>query len=761
MPRSGARAPLLIAQPICSGAPNTPETQRNAEQMAASDIEVPEVPQQPSVGLILTAIEQIRSALGASCAILGVRDTAGLRYVACAGTVPAGVAEFQLDSEFTRECMDTGGVTLCEDAREDVRIRPEVADLLHVRSAIAVPVHLRNSILGVIELFSSMPSVFHGAHVTALQEIGELLAPVLASESMRGLNGSSDEPPASFARAPFRGISAGPTVVNEGEAEEIAEPTGTLKDHDEGMLDREPEPVPVELSEFVAPSLPKREFAFAPREFLLRTTLGRTLILGAATAGLVAILYLATHAGPIATRPVGSNGASAPVVRSSPQIHNASIQTESVSPIDHQNQPATLTQATFGARSRADKLNAAPTPVSSPVTSSLVAKDDGSAETLEARSSKSTSEKIRDAAQPTLVRTDASLPLPAMTKLTTASLLPATKDEQPRRATTTTIPAPIAPSSTSTALPNFVLDHTLQGHSGWVTGLAFTPDGRRLVSGSWDQTVKMWDVTTGLPAGMVSNNIHYVQALASSRDGRWIAAENSADSVTIWDTATGQPVHTLPTDRKVRGAGNNWVYSIAFSPDGRLLASGLDDKTIRIWDVKSGEPLHDFTANKRSVIYVAFSPDGRWLATGGNDKTILVWDVESGKLVRKLTGHKKTIYAVAFSPTGQWLASASGDKTVKIWDLDTEQEVHTLTGHDGLVTTLAFSPDGRWLASGSWDRTIKIWDVESGRELETLASHSRSIYSIAFGPGGNWLASGSEDGSINLWRGKSANSSRN
>jgi len=757
MPRSSERAPLLIAQPICSGAPNTPETQRNAEQMAASDIEVPEVPQQPSVGLILTAIEQIRSALGASCAILGVRDTAGLRYVACAGTVPAGVAELQLNSEFTRECMDTGGVTLCDDAREDVRIRPEIAELLHVRSAIAVPVHFRNSILGVIELFSSIPSVFHGAHVAALQEIGELLAPVLASESMRAVNSGADETPASFVRAPFRGIPTAPAIVNEGEAEEISEPTGTLKDHEEGVRVREIEPVPVELSELVAPSLPKRGFAFAPHEFLLRTTPGRTLILGAATAGLVAILYLATHVGPLATRPVGSNGASASVVRSSPQIHNASIQTESVLPTDHQNQPATLTQATFGARSRADELNAAPpTPVSSPVTSSPVAKDDDSAETLEARSSKSTSEKNRD-----LVRTDASLPLPAIGKLTTSSLVPATKDEEPRRTTTTTIPAPIVPRSTSTAPPNFVLDHTLQGHSGWVTGLAFTPDGRRLVSGSWDQTVKMWDVSTGLPAGMVSNNIHYVQALASSRDGRWIAAENSADSVTIWDTATGQPVHTLPTDRKVHGAGNNWVYSIAFSPDGRFLASGLDDKTIRIWDVKSGQPLHDFTANKRSVIYVAFSPDGRWLATGGNDKTILIWDVESGKLVRKLTGHKKTIYAVAFSPTGQWLASASGDKTVKIWDLDTEQEVHTLTGHDGLVTTLAFSPDGRWLASGSWDRTIKIWDVESGRELETLASHSGSIYSIAFGPGGNWIASGSEDGSINLWRGKLTSSSRN
>jgi WD40 repeat protein len=728
--------------------------------MAGSDIAVPDVPQQPSVGLILTAIEQIRSALGASCGILGVCDTAGLRYVACAGTVPAGVAELQLNSEFTRECMDTGGVTLCDDAREDGRIRPAVAELLHVRSAIAVPVHFRNSILGVIELFSSMPSVFHGAHVAALQEIGELLAPVLASESIRTVNSGEDERPASFARAPFRGTPAAPVVVNEGEAEEIAEPTGTLRDHEEGVRARELEPASVELSELAAPSLPKRGFAFAPHEFLLRTTPGRTLILGAVTAGMVAVLYLVTHASPFTTRPVGSSSPSAPVVRSSPQILNASIQTESVSHSDHQNQPATLTQATFGAHSRADERNAAPTPVSSPVTSSPPAKDDESAETSEVRSSKSTSEKTRDTAQPTLARTDASLPLPAMTKLTTSSL-PARKDEEPRRTTTTTIPAPIAPRSTNTAPPNFVLDHTLQGHSGWVTGLAFTPDGRRLVSGSWDQTVKIWDVSTGLPAGTVSNNIHYVQALAASRDGRSIAAENSADSVTIWDTATGQPVHTLPTDRKVRGAGNNWVYSIAFSPDGRLLASGLDDKTIRIWDVKSGQPLHDFTANKRSVIYVAFSPDGRWLATGGNDKTILIWDVESGKLARKLTGHKKTVYAVAFSPTGQWLASASGDKTVKIWDLDTEQEVHTLTGHDGLVTTLAFSPDGRWLASGSWDRTIKIWDVESGRELETLTSHSRSIYSIAFGPGGNWIASGSEDGSINLWRGKFASSSRN
>jgi WD40 repeat protein len=315
---------------------------------------------------------------------------------------------------------------------------------------------------------------------------------------------------------------------------------------------------------------------------------------------------------------------------------------------------------------------------------------------------------------------------------------------------TTGMPAPVILARPNP--PDFVLDRTFKGHNGWVTAVAFSPDGRRLASGSWDRTVKFWAVSTGEKLDTVSDNMKEVQSLAFSRDGRWLATENSSDTTSLRDSRTGQEVRKLPTERPLGAPGSNWVYSIAFSPDGRWLASAIDDRTVRIWDVYTGQKVRDLTGLRRAVVYIAFSPDGRFLATGDDQKTIRIWDPASGEGIYKLSGHKKRVYAVAFSPDGRWLASASADKTVKIWSLATGRELRTLTGHGDLVTCLAFSPDGRWLVSGSWDKTVKIWDVEVGRELQTLIGNDHAVYSIAFDSRGGWLASGSEDGTINLWR---------
>jgi len=124
----------------------------------------------------------------------------------------------------------------------------------------------------------------------------------------------------------------------------------------------------------------------------------------------------------------------------------------------------------------------------------------------------------------------------------------------------------------------FVLNRTLKAHSSWVTGLAFSPDGGRLASGSWDHHVKFWDVTSGQELGGVVGKVKEVQALALSRDGRWLAAEDLGNAVTLWDAASGREVHTLAGDKSFNLFDRSWVYSIAFSPDGRSLAAALDDK---------------------------------------------------------------------------------------------------------------------------------------------------------------------------------------
>ncbi len=311
-----------------------------------------------------------------------------------------------------------------------------------------------------------------------------------------------------------------------------------------------------------------------------------------------------------------------------------------------------------------------------------------------------------------------------------------------------TQPAPVAALNRSS---DFLLARTLTGHQDWVTAVAFSADGRLLASGSWDRTVKLWDLATGREMRTLASQTSGIEAIAFSPDGRWLASEGSDKAVHIWDAATGKDVRVLASRRSPDPLDENWDYSLAFSPDGRWLAFGSDDKTVGLWEVATGREVREFTTHPRGVIYVAFSHDGHWLASGDDARTIDIWNASTGQKLRTLSGHSKDVYAVAFSPDNRWLASASGDKTVKLWDIGTGRPVRTFTGHTNRVTSVAFSPDGCYLASGGWDKTIRIWDAQSGRELKTLAGHGRSVYAIAFSPDGRRLASGSEDKTLKLW----------
>jgi WD40 repeat protein len=353
----------------------------------------------------------------------------------------------------------------------------------------------------------------------------------------------------------------------------------------------------------------------------------------------------------------------------------------------------------------------------------------------------------------------ASAPQPAPSNDATTNESPAPVNTTPEPAPEPEPAQPINPAATLQP-PNFTLAQTLKAHSGWVSSVAFSPNGQ-LASGSWDRTVKFWDLSTGREVRAAAGKLKQVQALAFTRDGKLLAVEDAGDTITLIDTSTGQPIRELPTDKAVPSVGISWVYSIAFSPDGRWLASAVDDKTVRVWDVTTGTKIRDLTGPRRPVVYAAFSPNGELVATGNDDKSIQIWNVASGAPTITLSGHKKVINAVAFSPDGKVLASASADKTIRVWDILGGKHIRTLSGHQAAVSSISFSPDGRWLASGSWDKTVRIWNVATGKEVQTLRPDARAIYSVTFDPRGRWLAAGSEDGGIEIWQWNAAASNSN
>ncbi len=283
------------------------------------------------------------------------------------------------------------------------------------------------------------------------------------------------------------------------------------------------------------------------------------------------------------------------------------------------------------------------------------------------------------------------------------------------------------------------------GHSHIVNSVAFSPDGKRLVSGSWDKTVKIWDVATGKELLMFEGHEHRVTSVAFSPDSKRVASGGYGKTVKIWDAVTGKTLLTL------KGHSRR-VDTIAFSRDGKRLATG-GHPGIKIWDTATGKELHALKGHVGGVLSVVFSPDGKSLASGSGDNTIRLWNTTNGKeLLAGLMGHRSCVSSVAFSPDGKRLASGSYyGKTLKIWDATTGKALLTLKGHSASVNSVAFSPDGKSLASGSDDGTIKLWDAATGKKVLVLKGHSDGVQSVAFSPDGKSLASGGNDTTIKLW----------
>jgi eukaryotic-like serine/threonine-protein kinase len=252
-----------------------------------------------------------------------------------------------------------------------------------------------------------------------------------------------------------------------------------------------------------------------------------------------------------------------------------------------------------------------------------------------------------------------------------------------------------------------------------VFGLAWHPKGQLIASAGSEgrlHSVKVWDARTGreafppIPAGQEYFAVPF-QAVAFSPDGRYLVTGKVNGAVQVWDAGSGREVGTLGShDREIRG--------VAISRDGRHLASASAEGTVKLWDAtRLGEKQEARLTLRARVpgmtLTLTFSPEGRRLATVSEENTVKIWDVEKGGELQTLRGHSGEPYTVAFSPdeNGRWLASAGEDSTVKVWDSHTGRLVRTFRGHTGLVSSVAFSPDGRYLISGSRDKTVKVWDL--------------------------------------------------
>ncbi len=304
---------------------------------------------------------------------------------------------------------------------------------------------------------------------------------------------------------------------------------------------------------------------------------------------------------------------------------------------------------------------------------------------------------------------------------------------------------------------------TLSARPGFITAVAFGPDGRTLATASEGAAI-LWDISDRTRPARLATLTDFtapVSALAFGPDGQTLATA-SARAVILWDLSDGTHPARLATLTDFTPSNVDYVNAVAFSPDGHTLVTASDnsatllvpatsDRTAILWDLSDrAHParLASLIGHTDSVFAVAFSPDGRTLATAGADHTAILWDVSDRAhpaRLATLTGHTDSVFAVAFSPDGRTLATASADSTVILWELSDRAHptrLATLAGHTNVVYTVAFGADGHYLATVSGDHTAILWNLSDRAHPARLAGlgHNAWVEKIAFSPDGHTLA---------------------
>jgi WD40 repeat protein len=280
---------------------------------------------------------------------------------------------------------------------------------------------------------------------------------------------------------------------------------------------------------------------------------------------------------------------------------------------------------------------------------------------------------------------------------------------------------------------------------GFLNRFDLSRDGKTLVT-AVAGTVRRWDVATGQPLGKPCVHLREVYGVAFSPDGGLIATGSGDGKARLWDAKTD----TLRTEFLAQG-GN--VGRVAFSPDGALLAAHSDE-AFRMWDVSTGKERARCEGSRGAapvfgISNVAFSTDGKRIAAGDQANTVKVWDAPTGALKHTLAGHGREALAVGFSPDGKLLATGSYDATVRLWDAATFAEVASFPADGQLISNVAFSPDGRLLATSGQDRLI-LWDVAARKAICSLEGGGTPA-GAAFSGDGAVLACGWRAQALRVW----------
>ena len=300
-------------------------------------------------------------------------------------------------------------------------------------------------------------------------------------------------------------------------------------------------------------------------------------------------------------------------------------------------------------------------------------------------------------------------------------------------------------STLAAAIGHSDLRLTLAGHEYTVLSAAFSPDGTRIITTSYDRTARIWNAATGEEIAILRGHEHSVSRAAFSRDSSRIVTASIDNTARIWDAATYKEIAVL------RGHTLS-VNSASFSPDGSRVVTASGDNTARIWDAATGAEIA-ILAEKRAwggygfgtIATAVYSPDGALIVTAEHQGKARIWDAETARQVSLIDIPDQLFYSAAFSPDGTRIVTASSDKTARIFETATGKEIAVMRGHEAVVQTAAFNPDGTRIVTVATDKTARIWDAAKGQLVEGFITRGAYPRSAAFSPDGSRIVVALED----------------
>jgi hypothetical protein len=305
--------------------------------------------------------------------------------------------------------------------------------------------------------------------------------------------------------------------------------------------------------------------------------------------------------------------------------------------------------------------------------------------------------------------------------------------------------------------PIWELKKTLLAHTDWVRCLSFTPDNQTLISGSFDQSIKLWNLADGKMLHDLQDHHKGVFALAVSADGKTLASGSWDETIKLWNISSGQLISNL-------SGHTASVRSLATSPDNQLLVSGSFDNTVRVWQLSTGD-LVKTMMHKEPIAAIALNHTGQILASTGDDGLVKLWSVQTGETIAQLTGNSNCICSLAIAPNSTTVVAGTVSGSIVLWSLDpsnvqNSEPLQKFKAHSGQINACVFHPSGQYLITGSVDGKARIWSQDVGFNLlrekprKTLCGEpGRSVMSAAVSADGKSIAIGGADGTIELWQG--------